>query len=235
MRKRREAPPAGFEPEAAVSTPSPAPEPRGAPPTQSNGPSPEVAKTSEQLQDELDKNARAELRKGIEFERPNNAPQKESPLDVEFDRIATTLIVEHPMEIYQKLEAALKVGDQRTDHGSVNKSLDEAESNCRLAHRLWSSAKLEYERWRLDNNQVFGAMWLEATVVLQKEKDAKLRNKQITDADVESMCSSLFPEQWRAQEIKRKKVELMVKSMENLTECWISRCRSLQAMLSKQR
>ena len=175
------------------------------------------------------------MRGGVEFERPNNAPQKESPLDVEFQRIATTIIIDHPMEVYQRLESSLKVGDQRTDHGSVNKSLDEAETNCRLAHRLWTSAKLEYERWCLDNGVVFGAMRLEATAVLQREKENKLRNKMITDADVDAMCSSLFPEQWRSQEVKRKKVELMVRSMENLTECWISRCRSLQAMLSKQR
>lgn len=234
MRRRREAPPAGVTPEAVSTSPSQS-EPRGVPPAQSNGPSAGIEERSRQLRDEIDKNTRADVRGGVEFERPNNKPEKEAPLDVEFERIATTLIIDHPLSVYEKLEAALKVGDQRTDHGSVNKSLDEAESNCRLAHRLWTSAKLEYERWCLDNGVVFGQMRLEATAVLQREKDQKLRNKMITDADVDAMCSSLYPEQWRAQEIKRRKVELMVKSMENLNECWMSRCRSLQAMLSKQR
>lgn len=198
---------------------------------------PEVEETSKKLDEELEANARAAVREEVstEFQRPNNKAAEEKPLDPEFGRIVETILVDHPWEIYQQLENALRIGDKRTDHGSVNKSLDEAESNCRLAHRLWCTARVEYERWRLDNEVVFGAMRAEATSVLQREKDQKLRNKQITDADVESMCSSLYPEQYRAQEVSRKKVEFMVKSMEHLNECWLSRCRSLQTILSKQR
>lgn len=232
MRKRREGAASGPEQVSPATHQAPTTEPVATPPNVSNG---HPQKMSEELRDELDSNARAEARKSVEFERPNNTKAVESPLDPEFDQIATTIIIDHPFEVYQRLEVALKVGDRRSDHGSVNQALDEAETNCRLAHRLWTTARIEYERWRLDNEIVFGAMKIEATAVLQREKDQKLRNKQITDADVDAMCAVLYAEQWRAQEVKRKKVELMVRSMENLNECWLSRCRSLQAMLSKQR
>lgn len=197
---------------------------------------PAVQETTGELRDEIDKKAREEAR-ASGFEKPNNKPYegKESPLHPEIERIVETIIIEHPWDVYQRLENALRVGDQRTDHGSVTKALDEAETNVRLAHRLWVTAEVEHRRWYLENQRVFGAMRLEATAVLQREKASGLRNKMITDADVDAMCSSLFPEQWHAQEVKQKKVELMVKSMFNLNEAWLSRCRSLQTMLSKQR
>lgn len=190
-----------------------------------------IAETSAKLAGELDTNARPTGH--VTFDSANRA--KESPLDPDFERIVETIFVEQPLEMYTKLEKALRVGDGRADHGSVNKSLDEAESNARLAFRLSITAKLERDRWERENDVVFAGMRAEATSVLQREKDQKLRSKQITDADVESACAALFPDEWRHQEHKRRKVELMVKNMENLAEMWASRCRSLQAMLAKQR
>lgn len=190
-----------------------------------------VAETSKKLQEELDRNQPKSER--IEFDRAN-AP-KEKPLDPQFERIVESVFVDKPFEIYQALEAKLRVGDQRTDHGSVNKALDEAESNARLAYKLYCTAKIERERWEMDNDVIFGAMRAEATRLLQREKEQGLRSKQITDADVDSTCATMFADEWRHQQTKRKKVDLMVKSMENLSELWLSKCRSLNAMLSKQR
>lgn len=241
-RKAQEAPQA--DPPSSPQTPpadAPAPPPEatagqtnGAPGRRRRRVDPEVVETSEKLKQELEENARRDAA-NFAFERPNNKPVSPSELHPEIARIVETQIVEHPWDVYQELEAALRVGERRADHGSVNASLDEAETNARKAYRLWLTAKLESDRWRLDNEVVFGAMRLKATETLQQEKTMGLRNKQITDADVEAMVASLYPDEWRSQELKRKKVELMVKSMENLNECWLSRCRSLQAMLNKQR
>ncbi len=97
------------------------------------------------------------------------------------------------------------------------------------------TAKIEVIGWELDNAVIFAGMRAEATKILQREKEQGVRNKQITDADVTSMCAALYPDEWRAQEVKRAEVEAMVRSMENLNMNWMSRCRSLQAMLAKQR
>jgi hypothetical protein len=184
------------------------------------------------LKEEMDKNA-PQRRDHVEFERANKrAP---APLHEGFEKIVETLFVEKPFEVYQKLEAALKVGDDRGEHSALNRSLDNAESNARLAHRLWMTAKVERERWEIENGIIFGAMKHEASKTLQREKDQGLRSKQITDADVETMCAVIFPDEYKAQEVKRKKVKAVEESMANLTEMWISRCRSLNAMLSKSR
>lgn len=176
----------------------------------------------------------AELPKGrVQFGNANAATEKD--LSDDFEQIVTSIFVEKPWEEYQHLERALKIGQTRSDHGSVNKHLDNAEANARRAHRLWMTAKVERERWERGNATVFAAMRGEATKVLQREKDQGLRSKQITDADVDSQCAALYPDEWMHQEIKRKQVKAMEDSMQNLAEMWNSRCRSLQAMLSKLR
>ena len=184
------------------------------------------------LKEELDKNT-PQTRTYVEFERANK--RDPVPLDPGFERIVESIFIEKPFETYQKLEAALKIGDDRGEHSALNRSLDNAETNARLAHRLWMTAKVERERWEIENGIIFGGMKHEAMKTLQHEKDQGLRSKQITDSDMETMCMVLFPDQYKKQEIMRKKVKATEESMSNLTEMWISRCRSLQAMLSKSR
>lgn len=160
---------------------------------------------------------------------------KEVPLSSDFEKIVTKIFVEEPDKVFDRLERILKLGDTRDDRGSVLKALDEAEDNARLAHKLWSTAQRERVRWEKDNEVIHGAMRLEATKVLQQEKAGGVRSKQITDADVEAMCATLFPDEYRAQEVRRASVKAMEDSIKNLAELWGKRISSLQTMLSKQR
>jgi hypothetical protein len=170
----------------------------------------------------------------ISFPSANKA--QEEPLPGGFSKIVESIFIAEPYEVYLALEKKLKVGQEgRAIHASVNAALDEAESNARTAHKLWMSARVERDRWERANAIIFSAMRTEATHALQHEKDKGTRNKQITDADVDNAASAMFKDEWLSQQNKRKRVEAMEKSMENLNELWISRCRSLQAMLSKQR
>ena len=159
----------------------------------------------------------------------------DAALEPEFGAIIERLVVEHPLAEYERLEKALRVGEGRAEHGTVAKHLDDAEHNARRAHRLWQAAILERRRWEMDNDVVFSAMRSEATRSLQHEKEQGTRTKQITDADVEARIASLFPDEWRKQEVQRARVKSMVDSMQNLTELWASRCRSLQTIHGKQR
>jgi hypothetical protein len=183
----------------------------------------------------------AELKEEIErHERPAHHfpranPGGENALSAPFARIVEKVFVENPEAIYDLLEKQLRIGEKRTDHGTLMKALDEAEDNARWAHRLWVTGKIERDRWELDNAGTWGAMREEANGALQREKDNKSRSKAITDADVEGMAAVMYPEQYAAQQVKRRRTEMMVRSLENLSEMWQSRCRSLNAMLSKNR
>jgi len=182
-----------------------------------------------ELKEEIEKHERP----AHQFPRAN--PGGERELSPPFARIVEKVFVENPEAIYDHLEKQLRIGEKRTDHGTLMKALDEAEDNARWAHRLWITGKIEVERWELDNASVWGAMREEANGALQREKDSKSRSKAITDADVEGMAAIMYPEQYAAQQIKRRRNSQMTKSLENLSQMWESRCRSLNTMLSRQR
>jgi hypothetical protein len=173
----------------------------------------------------------------IEFDtaQPGGKPKPASMSD-DFERITETVFINNnAFDEYRKLEADLRVGEKRNDHGSVNQALDNAESNARMAHKLWMTAKVELEKWELDNAVIFASMRDEVTSTLQAEKEQGKRAKQITDADVENAMALHYGDEWKHHQLRRRKFKLMADSMGNLNELWISRCRSLQAMLAKQR
>lgn len=132
----------------------------------------------------------------------------------------------------KELEAAL---DTSTDVGRQAHALERAETNARRAFRLLISYREMYAAWEADNAVFFGAMWSEAQKALQAEKDNGKRSKQITDRDVEMMAAVTFPDEWRAQEIKRLRAKQTEKSLEHLVEMWSSKCRSLNALVGKGR
>lgn len=160
---------------------------------------------------------------------------KEHELREDMERIVEAVFVNDLHATWQKLQAALTVGEKRSDHGTLQAALDEAESNAQLAHRLYVTAKIERERWESENDVIFGAMWSEAAKDLHKEKESGARSKQITDADVKARVAVMHPDEYAHQESKRAKVKATVDTMANLSEVWMSRCRSLQAMLGKLR
>jgi hypothetical protein len=189
-----------------------------------------VEETSKRLQEALDQN---DPHNPLNWGNANKA--KESPLDPEFQRIVSTVFIDSPMKVYKRLERGLYIGERRGHPDTVKKALDLAERNARLAHKLWMTATVEEVRWKHDNAIVWATIRQEATRELQRQKDQGSRNKTITDADVDSMCSLLHHDEYRAQEISRARVKAMVRSLEDLTEKWNSRCRSLQAMIGKLR
>jgi hypothetical protein len=163
------------------------------------------------------------------------ADPRHKPLSPEFQAIVKTTFEAHPHALYKQLELKLTVGEGRAEHASVAKALDEAETCWRQAYRLYLSARLEVERWELDNAPVLASMRGRATRELQREKDEGHRSKAITDADVEAKMAALWPDEYKAATERGLRAKLMLKSMEHLAEAWGSRCRSLQTIHSKQR
>lgn len=162
-------------------------------------------------------------------------PLQVPSLSPDMEAITETVFVDDALAEYNRLTAALTVGESRTDYGTVLKALDNAEANARDAHRLFCTAKLEAKRFDLDADVVEAAMWSEATASLQAEKDAGQRNKAITDTDVRNKAQAMFPDEYRATLLKREKVKRMVDQMERLADLWFSRCRDVNTMLSTLR
>lgn len=170
----------------------------------------------------------------IEFENAH-AGGKEHPLREDMNRIVETVFVVDMHKTWRKVKKSLRIGENRSDHGTLQQALDNAEHLAHEAHRLFVTAKVERDRWEAENDVVFAAMYSQASHELQQDKASGARSKQITDADVRAKCAAMFPDQWKYQETKRAKVKATVDSLANLSEVAMSRCRTLQAMLGKLR
>lgn len=140
-----------------------------------------------------------------------------------------------PLEEYERLEKELVLGDQRSEYGAVRQSLDRAEDNARLAHKLYLAARAERKAWEADHAVTWASMRQEAQISLEAEKECKVRTKQITDADLEARQAILYPDEYKHGKTKAEKMKGMEDHIEHLKACWMSRCASLRCMLETMR
>ena len=193
-----------------------------------------VEDISKKLKSEMQKSAENEAAaENFDFDHANR-PEVE-PMRPDLDKVIESIFVNDIHETWQELEAGLRVGEKRSEAGVMLKALDEAETNARKAHRLFITAKIAHEEWEKTNEPVFGAIWNRANRELQEEKDSGQRSKQITDADVRAKAAVMYPDQWKAQEVKRARAKATVESLSHLSDTWLSRCASLQKMYGKSR
>lgn len=189
-----------------------------------------VAETSEKFKEALAEG-------GVEhhYDFPSANKSKLKPVRDDLNQIVQVVFISDMKKTWDRLREGLSVGDNRSEHGTLQKALDLAEKRAYDAHRLYITAKVEYQRWERENEVFFGALWSKANRDLQTEKDAGSRSKQITDADVKARIATMFPDEYQLQENKRSQVKATVDSLEDLAEEWKSRCRTLQVMMGKLR
>jgi hypothetical protein len=191
--------------------------------------SPEVEETSEKLAEALEESSREGFR--VETAHPTKLQAVPPPLQ----RLVETIFVKDVEGLYRRLRKDLEPVEVEANRGSYAAALDAAEHRAREAHELYTTVEIMRTRWENGNEVVFTSMRDEAMRVLQNEKDAKLRSKAVTEADVRATSAKLFGDEWEHVETKRKEFDLLVDSCKNLVDAWFSRCKSLQTLLSKQR
>lgn len=179
-----------------------------------------------------DRESRVHSARAAVFESNNAAKERPMPdamqqvIERQFIR-HEDIVTEH-RELETLLDTAKKVGHQAN-------ALEEAEKNARRAFKLWITFRQMTLEWEMDNRIIFSDMRDAANKNLHEEKKSGFRSKQITDADVENEIASCFPDEWRAQEIKRSQAHKAEKSLEHLVEMWGSKCRSLGTLVGKGR
>jgi hypothetical protein len=145
------------------------------------------------------------------------------------------LPAEQIVPLFERLEQRLKLGDRRTEYGHILEALDEAEDCCRAANRLLVTTQVNRREWELENEGTLAVLRSEATRALQAEKASGERTKQITEGDITAKVAELFPDEYRVQAMRGEHLKRLTESIENLSEVWASRCRSLNTMLGKHR
>lgn len=154
--------------------------------------------------------------------------------------VDTVFLVEDEIEATAKrLVTELKIGDQRSDYGTVMKRLDEAEDNARAAHRLSVTARMELERFEINARVVESALREKALARLEHDRAASKaatgKAKDITETDVKATIAQHFPDEYTALQGDRGRLKLAVDHLEHQVSNWSSRCKSLQTIASKLR
>jgi hypothetical protein len=160
---------------------------------------------------------------------------KGSGINPDMERIVDFIYAADAFKDYEDLEKNLEVGEERGDYKTLQTHLDKAEGRARRAHLLFLGARLEQKKWELDSEAVLAGMRKSAVADLEKEKEVGDRTKRITNDDVDARMRELFPDEWRAQEIKRVKLKGTVDHLEWDAGLWKNKCFSLSTMLSNLR
>ncbi len=157
-------------------------------------------------------------------------------MSADFAQVVETLYQDmDAVQEFRRLSEQLEIGDDRADYGSVNKHLDRAETNARKSHKLFLKAQLEEKRFTCVQDVINSRLRDEAYRTLQSEKDNGDRKKAITNEDVSSRMSFLFPDETKHQAENALKIRGMVEHCQTLVDLWKSRCRSLTTMLTQIR
>ena len=154
-----------------------------------------------------------------------------------FERIVQRVFRVDVWKEYEELEAGLKFDGpaHQKDYADLVDALDAATDNARRAHRLVAAGKVLLETFEIDVSLVMGDMRAQANASLQDEKAKGIRNKAITDADVESWMASHFADEYRSHTERRAKAKRMVDHLERLADLWKTRCGTLDTMVKGSR
>lgn len=134
-----------------------------------------------------------------------------------------------PVEDYERLMRELAL-EQAVTSTVVAAALNRVQQNAALAHLLYVTTKVDHARFEIDNDVVLGAMRDAATAALQAEKDAKTRNKAITDADVRDRAATMFPDEWRSASERQVEAEMSLEQLRRLADLWRERSYALGQM-----
>lgn len=160
--------------------------------------------------------------------------RQDPQLPGEYQAIVTTVFsLEKPDAVYRQLEEAIRpVRASRSDRGTIIDRLDEAQDHARVAHQLLANAKATVDAFTLDAQIVIGGMREQAIAKLTAEKATGARTKQVTEADVEGVAATLYPDEWRAIQDRTGKARRTVAYLEALVDRCVDRARDLRAILN---
>jgi hypothetical protein len=153
-------------------------------------------------------------------------------MKLSFTRIVESVFTLHdPNGEYKHLEESISLREALTPNALMT-ALNDAEDNARRAHKLYVVARADYERFERECEPIVESMRDASNRELQSEKDAKLRSKAITDADVRGRAATMFPDEWKRIDARRIKADGMLEHLKALAELWKNRCYSLNGMLN---
>lgn len=138
-------------------------------------------------------------------------------------------------KILDRFDAWMALGDKRTDEQFIRKAHEEGPEILGSVQDLYVQVKFVREAWELDNHTMLGTMREAASEVLEAEKLKKIRTKTITIDDVTAKAATMFPDEYAAQEKRRRQYALVEERAKHCVERGTIRCRHLDTMMTRLR
>jgi hypothetical protein len=197
----------------------------------------ELVKTGSELArviEKADKEARVEKARGVVFDSANKADEKPMPdrFLVVVDRAFRTV---DAIAVLDRYEAWLELGDKRTEEGFIRAAHERGPKIVQDLFDAYIHCRQDRETWELENDVVLGSMRMQATDLLQAEKERGTRTKAITEKDLDLKCAEAFPDEWPRQESRRLRFKLTEDRMKFAIENAQLRCRILDSMMARLR
>lgn len=182
--------------------------------------------------------------------KPNAAPMRPNEIDAAiassngdkpdlhpaYGRIVRTMFAFDPDKIFDELNEKRRFGKPIKDMGYLElaESLDDAARMHRNASLLFADSQVKRAQFEADCEAIAGDMRTQASNALKREKDEK-GGKQITNGDVEARMASMFPDEYRRQNVLKAKIKATVGQLEDDVKWWELRRREIDTMLRECR
>lgn len=153
-----------------------------------------------------------------------------------YGRIVRTMFAFDADKIFDELNEKRRFGKPIKDMGYLElaESLDDAARMHRNASLLFADAQVKRAQFEADCEAIAGDMRTQASNALKREKDEK-GGKQITNGDVEARMASMFPDEYRRQNVLKAKIKATVGQLEDDVKWWELRRREIDTMLRECR
>lgn len=165
----------------------------------------------------------------------SKTPDGKPRMSDDFERILERILdLPDALAEYDRLEKTLKIEDNHTDLGTLQKALNEAESNALMASKLHANSLVEKKACEREWDVWSGPHWIKAEAVLEAEAKNG-RKKNITDADVKAVMASRYPDEFRDHARRKAQLEALEVQMKKLSELWTQRCATLMTLIANSR
>jgi hypothetical protein len=141
-----------------------------------------------------------------------------------------------PNSVYEEVLAGIRpIQASRASMSELLDAVDTAQSVALKARGLLVNTKVTFDAVAREAMVVMSAMRDQATAQLEREKEAGLRKKAITESDVENTIATLFPDEWKASKEQEAKARRAIDLIENMCERAVERARDLRAIIGASR
>jgi hypothetical protein len=159
------------------------------------------------------------------------------PLPDGYSAVVTSVFnLPDPYSVYTEIVEGIRpLKVSRLSMSDLMDVLDRAQSVVIAARGLLVNTKITVDGVKRDTDRLMAAMRDQASTQLEREKEAGMRKKAITNDDVMGYVATMFQDEWAACQERDAKARRTISMIEAICESAIERARDLRAIVAASR